>query len=73
MLSNLSISINLISTNPLTHAQQVLVEQLVRNDFDNIDPKLYHGMSVPDIAQAMDVAFEQKRLMKSTPLGRALS
>jgi hypothetical protein len=59
--------------NSLTSAQEVLIEQLVRNNFDNIDPILYSGMSVPNIAEAMEEAYKRLGQIKSTPLGRALS
>jgi hypothetical protein len=57
----------------LNSRQQVLVEMLVQNNFDNIPPSCYNNMSVPDISEAMEVAHKRLALLRSTPLGRALS
>lgn len=59
--------------NPLNSQQEALIEQLVQNDFDNINPNLYTGMAVPQIVEAMDEAYKRLAQLKSTPLGKALS
>jgi hypothetical protein len=53
--------------------QELLVDMLVQNNFDNIAPSYYNNMSVPDISEAMEVAHKRLGALRSTPLGRALS
>jgi hypothetical protein len=57
----------------LTSRQEHLIELLVQNNFDNIEPACYTNMSVPEISEAMEVAHKRLALLRSTPLGRALS
>ena len=58
---------------PATQKQEALIEKLVANNMDNIDPALYNGMAVPQLIEAMEEAYYRLGQIKSTELGRALS